>query len=213
MNDIPQDPVERLLDECLALPNDQWPAAIDAARAAHPDLAVELHRRYQLLAQVGLTSVAVAPASDASAPRAFGGFDLLNELGRGGMGVVWRARQRSTGRIVAVKTIRADLLGFEKARQRFRREVEAVSKLHHPGICTVYEAGEVDGIPFVAMRYVEGAPLLAHIRANGGPAPGSSTGTTTHTNDGVRASVRWFEQVARALHHAHTAGEICSGDM
>jgi serine/threonine protein kinase/Tfp pilus assembly protein PilF len=224
MNDDPQDPVERLLDACLAAPSDQWQAAIDAARAAHPELADELGKRFQLLAAAGLVRDP-APTTEASAPRAFGGFELLDELGRGGMGVVWRARQRSTGRIVALKTIRADLLGLAKARQRFRREIEAVSKLHHPGICTVYEAGEVDGIPFVAMRYVEGSSLLAHLGANAsapidgtttgtttrtsttGTAPGAATsGTSTHTNDGVRATVRWFEKVARALHHAHSAG-------
>lgn len=219
MNDDPQDPVERLLDACLAAPSDQWRAAIDAARASHPELADELGKRFELLAAAGLVRDP-APTTEAGKPRAFGGFDLLDELGRGGMGVVWRARQRSTGRIVALKTIRADLLGLAKARQRFRREIEAVSKLHHPGICTVYEAGEVDGIPFVAMRYVEGSSLLAHLGANAsapidrtttgtttGTAPGAATsGTSTHTNDGVRATVRWFEKVARALHHAHSAG-------
>lgn len=225
MNDDPQDPVERLLDACLAAPSDQWQAAVDAARAAHPELADELGKRFQLLAAAGLVRDP-APTNEASARRAFGGFDLLDELGRGGMGVVWRARQRSTGRIVALKTIRADLLGLAKARQRFQREIEAVSKLHHPGICTVYEAGEVDGIPFVAMRYVEGSSLLAHLGANAGApthgaqthgaptngattgtAPGAATsGTGTHTNEGVRATVRWFEKVARALHHAHSAG-------
>ncbi len=215
MNDTPEDPVERLLDACLAGPSDQWQAAIDAARRANPELAQELGKRFQLLAEAGLVRDP-EPANDTGPARAFGGFDLLDELGRGGMGVVWRARQRSTGRIVALKTIRGDLLGLDKARLRFRREIEAVSKLHHPGICTVYEAGEVDGVPFVAMHYVDGASLLAHLGANSGAptnrtttgtAPGAATtGTGTHTNEGVRATVRWFEKVARALHHAHSAG-------
>ena len=215
MNDTPEDPVERLLDECLAGPSDQWQVAVDAAQRAHPDLAEELGKRFQLLAQAGLVRDP-EPAAGASTPRAFGGFELLDELGRGGMGVVWRARQRSTGRIVALKTIRGDLLGLDKARQRFRREIEAVSKLHHPGICTVYEAGEVDGMPFVAMHYVDGVSLLAHLGGNSaaptdrpttGTAPGAATsGTGTQTNEGVRATVRWFEKVARALHHAHSAG-------
>lgn len=219
MNDDSQDPVERLLDDCLAQPSDRWQAAIEAARQAHPEHAAELDRRFQFLAQAGLVHDA-APAPTAAAPRAFGGFDLLNELGRGGMGVVWRARQRSTGRIVALKTIRADLLGLDKARQRFQREIEAVSRLHHPGICTVYEAGDVDGMPFVAMHYVEGVSLLAHLGsapgatvtsgpATNGTAPGAPTSgssTSTHSHEGVRATVRWFEKVARALHHAHAAG-------
>jgi serine/threonine protein kinase/tetratricopeptide (TPR) repeat protein len=216
MNDASQDPVERLLDECLAAPSDRWQAAVASARSAHPEHADELDRRFQLLALAGLVRDP-EPAAAAAGPRAFGGFDLLDELGRGGMGVVWRARQRSTGRIVALKTIRADLLGLDKARQRFRREIEAVSRLHHPGICTVYEAGDVDGMPFVAMHYVEGVSLLAHLgsAAGGstagatttGTAPGASTrGAGTHTQEGVRATVRWFEKVARALHHAHSAG-------
>ena len=223
MNDTPEDPVERLLDACLAGPSDQWQAAIDAARRAPPELAQELGKRFQLLAEAGLVRDP-EPATDASTPRAFGGFDLLDELGRGGMGVVWRARQRSTGRIVALKTIRGDLLGLDKARLRFRREIEAVSKLHHPGICTVYEAGEVDGVPFVAMHYVAGVSLLAHLGGSAGAksdgtasgttasttngtAPGpASSGTGTHSHDGMRATVRWFEKVARALHHAHSAG-------
>ncbi len=216
MNDDTQDPVERLLDTCLAVPSDQWQAAIAAARSAHPELADELGRRFQLLVQAGLIGDR-EPETTATGPRAFGGFDLLNELGRGGMGVVWRARQRSTGRIVALKTIRADLLGLDKARQRFQREIEAVSRLHHPGICTVYEAGDVDGMPFVAMHFVEGVSLLAHLgfkagataagATTSGTAPGAPTsGTGTHSHEGVRATVRWFEKVARALHHAHSAG-------
>ncbi|MBL8723571.1 MAG: serine/threonine protein kinase [Planctomycetes bacterium] len=216
MNDAPQDPVERLLGACLATPSDQWQAAVDAACKTHPELADELGRRFRLLAQAGLVGNG-EPAVPAAEPRAFGGFDLLNELGRGGMGVVWRARQRSTGRIVALKTIRADLLGIDKARQRFRREIEAVSRLHHPGICTAYEAGDVDGVPFVAMHYVEGVSLVAHLggkvgaaavgATTSGTAPGAVTsGTGTHTHAGVRATVRWFEKVARALHHAHSAG-------
>jgi eukaryotic-like serine/threonine-protein kinase len=226
MNDDSQDPVERLLDTCLALPSDQWQAAIAAACRAHPAHADELGRRFQLLAEAGLVGDA-EPAAVAPAARAFGGFDLLDELGRGGMGVVWRARQRSTGRIVALKTIRADLLGLDKARQRFQREIEAVSRLHHPGICTVYEAGDVDGMPFVAMHFVEGVALQAHLGGKAGAAipgatiagattpgttvagtaPGALTiGTGTHTYEGVRATVDWFAKVARALHHAHAAG-------
>ncbi|MCC7399454.1 MAG: serine/threonine protein kinase [Planctomycetes bacterium] len=191
MNDD-QDPVERLLDECLATATGRWQAAVDAAAAAHPELADELRRRFAMLAAAGL----VDGAAPAAAGRC-GGFDLLSELGRGGMGLVWRARQRSTGRVVALKTIRPELLVVERARQRFRREVEAVSRLDHPGICTVYEAGEVDGMPFVAMRLVDGASLLAHFAARPGHAA---------TRDGVLATVGLFAKIARALHHAHQAG-------
>ncbi|MBL8756256.1 MAG: serine/threonine protein kinase, partial [Planctomycetes bacterium] len=192
MNDDGQDRVEQLLDECLAQPADRWHAAVDDRARSHPDLADELRRRFAMLAAAGLCDGPARPTTSA-----FGGFDLLSELGRGGMGLVWRARQRSTGRLVALKTIRPELLVVERARQRFRREVEAVSRLDHPGICTVYEAGEADGMPFVAMRLVEGASLLAYF----GARPSHAT-----TRDGVLTTVRLFAKIAEALHHAHQAG-------
>ena len=192
MNELPDDRVERLLDECLAAPSEQWQQAMTAAAAAHPELAGELRRRFALLAEVGLVDDARHQP-----PGTCGGFDLLTELGRGGMGLVWRARQRSTGRIVALKTIRPELLAIERARQRFRREIEAVARLDHPGICTVYEAGEADGMPFVAMRLVDGASLLGHFAARTGHAA---------TRDGVLATLRLFAKIAHALHHAHQAG-------
>lgn len=122
------------------------------------------------------------------------------------MGVVHLARQDGTDRSVALKLIRPDLLHFDKARARFKREVEAVARLDHPGICTVYEAGEIDGTPFVAMRYVQGRTLGSHLRE--ARADPDSTPFANATKADLAATVERFEKIARALHAAHESGVL-----
>ena len=92
-------------------------------------------------------------------PRRLGEYELLEQIGRGGMGIVYRARQLSLNRTVAVKSIHAGLLAQESARQRFRAEAEAAAKLQHPNIVHVYEVGQHEGQPFFSMPYVEGRNL------------------------------------------------------
>ena len=75
------------------------------------------------------------------------------------MGVVYRAEQRSLGREVALKVLRPDRLWFEGAHEHFRREVEAIAQLQHPGIVPVYSVGEEEGIPYFAMERIAGATL------------------------------------------------------
>ena len=89
----------------------------------------------------------------------FGPYELLFEIGRGGQGTVYLARDPRLKRRVALKVLSLVLAGSSEATERFEREAEAVSQLDHPGICTVYEAGEVDGTHFIAMRYLEGRTL------------------------------------------------------
>lgn len=165
----------------------------------------------------------VTPVSDAVGQEAveqdmqmaepFGGYDRLEVLGSGGMGVVYLAEQRSTGRKVALKIIRPELLHLAKARRRFQREIEAVASLDDPGICTVYDAGEVAGVPYVAMRYVEGTSLAHLLHAipgagDGAAAPASSNLGMRSTRSGVMATVEFFERIARSLHTAHQAGIV-----
>lgn len=92
-------------------------------------------------------------------PKKFGEFDLLEELGRGGMGVVYRARQRSLNRIVALKLILRGTLASEDEKARFRSEAESVAKLNHPNIVKVFQFDEKDGHQFLCMEYVEGETL------------------------------------------------------
>ncbi|MCK6445573.1 MAG: serine/threonine-protein kinase [Planctomycetes bacterium] len=108
--------------------------------------------------------------TDSAAPRRdlperLGDFRLLERLGAGGMGVVYRARDEVLARDVALKVIRPESLHFDEARERFRREVEAAAKLRHPGIVPIYSVGEDAGLPFFAMELVDGRSLADVIEA------------------------------------------------
>src|ERR1700757_4470291 len=91
-----------------------------------------------------------------------GDFEIISELGRGGMGVVYEARQVSLNRQVALKVLSGGLGLTLKAVQRFRREAEAAAKLHHTNIVPVYATGEQDGTYFYAMELIDG-PSLDHV--------------------------------------------------
>ncbi len=137
-----------------------------------------------------------------SLPRRFGKYVLLEKLGRGGMGVVFLAEDRELNRRVALKILRQETLLFQaEARERFRREARAAARLDHPGICPVYEVGEVEGFPYMAMRLVQGRTLAEEIRdaRSAGTTPGKAR---------VLELVHLGEKVARTLHAAHEAGLV-----
>ncbi len=127
----------------------------------------------------------------------FGNYDLLDEIGRGGMGVVYRARQRAAGRVVALKILRRDRLESlprdtqASAMDRFRQEAQATARLEHDHIVTVYEVGDVDGQQFFSMQCVEGQTLSEMLRD--GPIQN-------------RRAAGYLEPVARAVHEAHSRG-------
>jgi serine/threonine protein kinase/WD40 repeat protein/Tfp pilus assembly protein PilF len=121
------------------------------------------------------------------------GYEILNELGRGGMGVVYQAWQIKLKRMVALKMISSGPLAGEVERKRFLIEIEAAARLHHPHIVHIYEVGELDGRPFFAMEYVEGG-ALAH-RLAGTPVP-------------ARQAAKLLELLARAMDYAHSRGII-----
>jgi WD40 repeat protein len=138
------------------------------------------------------------PAVEAGIPlvhgasvRYFGDYEILGELGRGGMGVVYRARQVSLNRQVALKMLRSTLLAGDDERRRFRNEAEAVALLDHPGIVPVFEVGEHDGQNYLGMKLVEGASLA--------DAP-------SRFRDDPRAAARLVAEAAEAVAHAHTRG-------
>jgi len=100
-----------------------------------------------------------AVSTDAPLPGEFGDYELLREIGRGGMGVVYKARQKRLDRIVAVKVILASRFASPEQHGRFRAEARSAARLAHPNIVKIFDAGEVRGQPFFAMEYVEGRSL------------------------------------------------------
>ena len=99
----------------------------------------------------------------------FDDYELLEEIGRGGMGVVYKARQKSLDRILALKMIRMGEDAGEAERKRFHGEARAVARLHHPNIVQIYEVGEASGRLFLTLEYVEGKSLASWL--NGIPWP------------------------------------------
>ena len=95
----------------------------------------------------------------ADSPPVLGRYEILEELGKGGMGVVYKARQRDSGRIVALKVIRKERLNNPDMLSRFRREAQASARLAHPAIVGVFEADDEDGVPYLVMEYVAGITL------------------------------------------------------
>ena len=118
--------------------------------------------------------LAAPPEQEATAtlalPRPFGNYELLAEIGRGGMGVVYRARDLSLGRSVAIKILPGALFGNPQFVLRFREEARATATLRHPNIVAIFNVGEYDGQSFFAMEYIEGETLAARVAQTRPPA-------------------------------------------
>src|SRR6266567_2289656 len=97
----------------------------------------------------------MSPVNRSEIPHRLGDFEIIRQLGRGGMGVVYLARQVSLNRKVALKVLSGTLVMTPKAVQRFRREAEAAAKLHHTNIVPVYATGDEDGTYFYAMELID----------------------------------------------------------
>jgi TolB-like protein/Tfp pilus assembly protein PilF/predicted Ser/Thr protein kinase len=121
----------------------------------------------------------------------FGDYELLEQIGRGGQGVVFRARQKSLNRIVALKIIGLGHWATEAHLKRFRLEAEAAAKLEHPGIVPIHEVGERDGSYYFSMKFVEGGQLDEVVR---------------RTPMSIRQAVELIAKVARTVHYAHEHG-------
>ena len=120
-----------------------------------------------------------------------GDYELLEEIGRGGQGVVFRARQKSLNRIVALKVIRLGQWASKVHLKRFRLEAEAAARLEHPGIVPIHEVGERDGSCYFSMKFIEGGQLDEVVR---------------RTPMSIRQAADLIAKVARTVHYAHGHG-------
>src|SRR6516164_4677426 len=130
-----------------------------------------------------------------------GDYELLEEIGRGGQGVVFRARQKSLNRIVALKVIRLGQWASKAHLRRFRLEAEAAARLEHPGIVPIHDVGERDGSCYFSMKFVEGGQLDEVAKS---ATADLSCGEREPMP--IRQSVELIAKVARTVHYAHEHG-------
>lgn len=130
-------------------------------------------------------------SSDIEAGEIFGNYELIEEVARGGMGVIYKAKHTQLNRVAALKMILSGRFSSEADLQRFYLEAEAAATLEHPGIVPFYEIGKVDGQAFFAMKFVEGGSLAACI---------------SEVRKQPREAVAMLNKVAEAVHYAHQRG-------
>jgi WD40 repeat protein/serine/threonine protein kinase len=204
-----------------------WPRMDEYIRA-HPELEAGIREVFPSLLFAERAGAPPAPAerappAAAAQPpsRRVGPYDTLILLGSGGQGDVYLAEDTRLRRRVALKVLPREHAMRSRALDRFRREAAITARLDHPGICTVYEAGEDAGVPWIAMRYVEGETLAQWTAASRGRAeeaadPSLSTASRefrrsmgdVRTREGTMRTVEVLEKAARALHAAHEAGLV-----
>jgi WD40 repeat protein/tRNA A-37 threonylcarbamoyl transferase component Bud32 len=163
--------------------------------ARHPDLADRLAAFFDGHDHLERVTMPLRPGAPPMPgfppPFEFRDYEILEPLGQGGMGVVYKARQKSLNRLVALKMIRTGWLASPDQVRRFRNEAETVATLDHPRVVPIYDVGEEAGHLYYSMKWIEGGSLAEHLpRFTADP----------------RAAVQVLVAVARAVHHAHQRG-------
>jgi WD40 repeat protein/tRNA A-37 threonylcarbamoyl transferase component Bud32 len=219
---------DRQLEEILhvylqAVDAGQVPDRADLLRQ-HPELAAELaaffadQDRMERMAKPDATGLYAAAEAAGDGPpepvpgegtkvHSFGDYELLEKIAEGGMGVVWKARQISLNRIVALKMILRGQFATDEEKQRFRREAENAASLDHPHIVPIYEVGEHQNQQYFSMKLIEGQSLSAWLAQQwqaiqAEPQRKSKSSLRRYCRDAVRMLI----VVARATHHAHQRG-------
>jgi eukaryotic-like serine/threonine-protein kinase len=193
--------LETVLAGFLAAREAGQAVTMDELIRAHPECEAEIREFLALNAEfseflTSCTELETAIAERDGEPRfpvPFGDYTLVEELGSGGMGLVFRAVHRPTGRVVALKMLRGGRFSNAHERNRFRRESTAMMRLNHPGIVSVYVVDEHDGHPYFTMQVLSGGTLLERNRT-ARPDP--------------RRTARIVADLADALQHAHQRGYL-----
>jgi serine/threonine protein kinase/tetratricopeptide (TPR) repeat protein len=173
-------------------PPPEWPGTADPALWSA--LRQRIERRKRLFALINPAEAPTGGAQPLEEPcPSFPEYEILGELGRGGMGVVYRARDQKLNRIVALKTIAEGQYASPDRRARFRAEAQAIARLRHPNIIAIHAIGEHQKRPYLSLEFAEGGSLAQQL-ANGPMVP-------------LRAA-HLAETLARAVHAAHQAGVI-----
>jgi WD40 repeat protein/tRNA A-37 threonylcarbamoyl transferase component Bud32 len=182
LGDLPEDVLDGIADHL-----DRCPRCEEAARALDrlSDPVVTALR--------GLGGAGLPPVPPAALPERIGDYEILEELGQGGMGVVYKARHVRLQRVVALKMLLGGEFARPDYRDRFHVEARAVARLQHPNIVQLFETGEHQGQPYFTLEYVDGGNLSDQLA--GKPQPP------------VQAA-RWLATLARAMHYAHERGII-----
>ncbi len=144
-----------------------------------------------LVTDATIASKQSSPSTSDTQGSEFGDYELIEEIARGGMGVVYKARHKKLNRIAAVKMILGGRFSSPEELQRFQVEAEAAARLDHPGIVPIYEIGEHDGRAFFAMKYIDGGSLAQRMN---------------QFRSDPKLAVQMLSQVARAVNHAHQRG-------
>ncbi len=195
----PNEHVSRLLNEFFDRRRAGERLTPERFVAEHPEVSEELK---PYLAGLGLVNRICTPRGDTVAEEAPGaatglpaieGYELLAEIGRGGMGAVYKALQRSTKRVVALKVMLAGPFASPSARRRFDREVELAARFQHAHIVRILESGEAAGLRYYAMDYVAGTRLDRYVAA---------------AQPDVRTTLKLFVQICEAVEYAHGHGVI-----
>lgn len=164
--------------------------ALHAVRSGGPALADQTRDAADATTWVRATS--------GLAKTVFGRFEILERLGSGGAGTVFRARDSRLARLVALKVARAEALFSSEAKQRFVREAQTLAALRHPNIIPIYEFGESGGLPYIVEELCDGPNLAIWLRDNAGEGKPVS----------IRLAAEWLLVLAEAVAHAHRAGVV-----
>ncbi len=200
------DRLNAVVEEVIRLRRSGVIVSFDKIEAKYADLMPELHDRLQSLEAIEEARSRARSQSNSSSDggsrpdsgmailqKALPQYEILDEIHRGGQGIVFRAVQASTQRIIALKVMLGGPFASDRQIQRFSREAELVARLQHPHIVTLFESGVVEGRPFLAMEYVDGQTINDYVLLH---------------DLGVRDRVALLAKVARAVHAAHMHGVI-----